>query len=122
MDKTRRFPVRDALTVTTGRLMTARRSDRDNGIDGLYKILSWVAGVPMNTLTLGQAADEFSRVIKEQHPDMDISNADLERFDALLGATEEADRDNFVTGWISGRGLDPVNGRVSITRVVAEAS
>lgn len=54
---TKRFSLRDLLTVTTGRLLTKRRGPRDNGIGALYALLGWMTGDQPHTHQLGRFAD-----------------------------------------------------------------
>ena len=41
---TKTFSLRTILTVTTGRLLTKGKTERDNGIGDLYEILGWMSG------------------------------------------------------------------------------
>lgn len=84
------FSLRDILTVTTGRLLTKRVSDEDNGISALYIILEHITGVPPYTHTLGVQAKQATPVILQLYPQLDTVN--VERLDTLIAYkdTEEA--------------------------------
>ncbi len=78
MSETKRFSLRTILTVTTGRLLTKPRDDRDNGIDDLYKLLGWMTDDSPFTHQLGRFSDECKPVL------MGMANGDFVLVNAYL--------------------------------------
>jgi len=76
------FPLRTILTVTTGRLLTAPKGPRDNGIGGLYEILEHITGEAPYTHSLGRFAAEAKPQLLAEFPE--LANADTERLDCLM--------------------------------------
>ena len=56
--KTKQFELRVLLSVTTGRLLTKSKGDRDNGIGDLYDLLGWMTNDEPYTHQLPRFADE----------------------------------------------------------------
>lgn len=67
--KTKSFPLRTVLTVTTGRLLTKPTSD-GNGIGDLYEILGWMTGEPPFTYQLGRFSEECRPALLESFPEL----------------------------------------------------
>lgn len=72
---TKSFPLRDILTVTTGRLLTQRKGPDDNGIGSLYQILEWLTGEPPYTHTLGRFAEECKPLLLAAFPELEAAGS-----------------------------------------------
>lgn len=98
------FPLRDILTVTTGRLLTKPAGDRDNGIGALYELLNFMTKDNLFTHQLPRAGRECEPWIRRWHPQLDTvdeaelkavveARGDLEAWiakqEAIYGATLE---------------------------------
>lgn len=70
MNETKRFPLRDLLTVTTGRLLTRSRGPDDNGIEDLYKLLEWLTGEPPFTHQLPRFGAECKPWLLRWFPEL----------------------------------------------------
>lgn len=62
MTESRAFPLADVLSVTTGRLLSARK------MDGLTDLLNWMTGDDLEIWQLLRAADEARPALIAQHP------------------------------------------------------
>lgn len=62
--KTKRFHIGDVLSVTTGRLVSARH------MEGVYDILNYMTGESLFTHALIRAAEVCAPVLLQQHPDL----------------------------------------------------
>ncbi|MFJ6559962.1 hypothetical protein ACIQMV_08775 [Streptomyces sp. NPDC091412] len=60
----RTFPLADILTMTTGRLLSARH------MDGVYDIANWMTGESLMTHQLPRAADACGPALLAQHPQL----------------------------------------------------
>ena len=85
MNKT--FKLRDILTVTTGRLLTESKSDKDNGISSLYILLDYMTGKSNFTHELGQSSNIVKPTLISLYPE--LSNANLEYLDKLLNDNDD---------------------------------
>lgn len=56
--ETKKFGIEVLLSVTTGRLLTKRKGERDNGISDLYELLGWMTSDSPFTHQLGRFSDE----------------------------------------------------------------
>jgi hypothetical protein len=70
MSETKNFSRRDVLTVTTMRLLTKPNSDRDNGIDNLYKLLNWMTNDELCTHQLPRAGKECQPWLLRWFPEL----------------------------------------------------
>lgn len=68
--KIRTFPLRVVLTLTTGKLLTKSRGDRDNGISDLYELLEHMAGEAPFTHQLGRFGDECKPWLYRWYPEL----------------------------------------------------
>ena len=62
MPETRSLPLSDALSITTGKLLS------HDHMDGIYRILGYMTGQDLFTHQLGTAADKCKPALLEQHP------------------------------------------------------
>lgn len=68
---TKKFPLRDVLTVTTGRLLTKGKGKDDNGIGDLYKILGHMTGDDgVMTHQLGRFSEECKPWLLKWFPEL----------------------------------------------------
>jgi len=72
---TKTFPLQVLLTVTTGRLLTDSKGDRDNGIGDLYEILGWMTNDSPYTHQLGRFAEECRPWLFRWFPKLGIASA-----------------------------------------------
>lgn len=84
---TREFPLADALSVTTEKLLSRRH------MDGIYEILSYMTGQSLFTHQLGDACDKAKPALISQHPQLaELQPPDgLDRAD-LMAWLVEAER------------------------------
>jgi hypothetical protein len=90
--ETKRFPLRVILTVTTGRLLTKRRGERDNGIEDLHAILGWMCGDEPFTHSLGRFAEECKPWLLRWFPEIALLGDDVERNCKRLDELPREDR------------------------------
>ena len=88
------FTLRDILTVTTGRLLTKRISETDNGIINLYIILEHMTGEPPFTHTLGRFSNECKPFLLKWFPELD--NADVTELDKIKNT-----QDGWMEKWLT---------------------
>lgn len=69
--ETKPFPLRVVLTVTTGRLLTEPKGDRDNGIGDLYELLNWMTDDELFTHQLPRAANECKPWLLRWFPELE---------------------------------------------------
>jgi hypothetical protein len=79
---TRTFPLRVVLTVTTGRLLTERKGENDNGIGDLYGILGHMTGDSPFTHQLGRFAEECKPWLFRWFPE--LAKVETNSLDELL--------------------------------------
>lgn len=102
---TKQFPLRVLLTVTTGRLLTASRGPRDNGISDLYQLLGWMTNDKPFTHQLERFANECKPWLYKWFPELMKADGLLDSLDDCiqrLGAPEG------VKQWLSSLNLPPV--------------
>lgn len=75
---TKKFQLGTVLTVTTGRLLTARVSKNDNGIGDLYKILDWMTNDTSFTHSLGRFSEECKPWLYRWFPELKEAESRLE--------------------------------------------
>ena len=105
MPETKKFPLRVVLTVTTGRLLTASKGPRDNGIDDLYKILNWMTGDELFTHQLPRAGNECKPWLLRWFPELafvEVALGNLDDTIKKMGA--EKGVENWL-GWIMEKGI-----------------
>lgn len=86
MSETKKFPARVLLTVTTGRLLTKGKGNRDNGIGDLYEILGWMTKDSPFTHQLGRFAEECKPHLLRMFPELGKAETEenLTRLDGLI--------------------------------------
>lgn len=99
----RTFDLRAVLSVTTGRLLTKRISERDNGIGALYEILNWMTDDNLYTHQLPRAMQQCAPHLVRLFPELDVAESRLAELDASLG--NAADPGRVVAEWIDSLGL-----------------
>jgi hypothetical protein len=77
MAETKRFPLRDILSVTTGRLLTKANGPHDNGIDAIYKLLGWMTNDSPFTHQLPRFAEECKPWLLRWFPELTQVNGEL---------------------------------------------
>ena len=93
MNNYKTFPLNTILTVTTGRLLTTPKGDKDNGISDLYEILGHMTGDIPFTHSLGRFADDCKPYLLLAFPD--LSNADVDELDKMEGEY------GWISNWLS---------------------
>lgn len=91
VEKLKPFPLRDVLTVTTGRLLTVRKGERDNGIGDLYELLNWMTGDSLYTHQLGRASDVCRPYLLSLYPELANANDALSLLDSALATRDPYD-------------------------------
>lgn len=86
MPETKAFPLRVLLTVTTDRLLTESRGDRDNGIGDLYDILGWMTNDSPFMHQLPRFSKECKPWLLRWFPELAIANACLVELDGWIAA------------------------------------
>ncbi len=76
------------LTVTTGRLLTAPKSDDDNGISNLYDILGWMTNDEPYTHQLGRFMDECRPYLLRWFPELTTDSQDITKLNKLFADGE----------------------------------
>ncbi len=97
MNTAKQFPLRDLLTVTTGRLLT---DGRGNGISDLYEILGWMTNDSPCTHQLGRFADECKPWLLRWFPEIEIAETRLDKLDGWL-ARVTTSPDEAVALWLA---------------------
>lgn len=107
---TKPFSLRAILSVTTERLLTKPKGERDNGIGDLYEILNHITGDNLFTHVLPRAGRFAKPLIYGQHPELGVAEACLPSLDKWLtkfkSAPERSDRvkgdgSDAVTMWLA---------------------
>jgi hypothetical protein len=83
--KTKSFPLRVLLTVTTGRLLTEPK-DGGNGIGDLYEILGWMTNDSPFTHQLGRFAEECKPWLLTWFPELSPVESCLDALDGCIRA------------------------------------
>lgn len=85
-EQTKRFSLRTVLSVTTGRLLTEPRGERDNGIGDLYELLGWMTMDTPFTHQLGRFSDECRPDLFRLFPELAYASANLDSLDRWLAS------------------------------------
>ncbi len=88
---TKSFGLEVLLSVTTERLLTKRRGNRDNGIGDIYELLGWMTGESPFTHQLGRFGEECKPWLFRWFPEL-----------AVCGHGEGLDK------WLESNGADGV--------------
>lgn len=86
------FPLRTILTVTTGRLLTKSRGERDNGISDLYEFLGWMTNDQPFTHQLGRFATECKPWLLRWFPELAEASNQLPQLDCLRSAHDSVNQ------------------------------
>lgn len=78
------FPLRVVLTVTTGKLLTASKGPRDNGISDLYDILGHMTNDNPFTHQLGRFGEECKPWLLRWYPQLALADAALVDLDRRI--------------------------------------
>lgn len=101
----REFPLRVVLTVTTGRLLTESRSERDNGIGDLHDILGHMTGEAPFTHALGRFAGEYKPWLYRWYPELDAPKLTVFAVGLLSimlkSESGKKEPDALINGWLS---------------------
>ncbi len=111
MENTKKFPARVVLTVTTDRLLTAPRGNRDNGISDLYEILGWMTNDSPFTHQLPRFCDECKPWLLRWFPELAKADALLGELDMALSGAKlegffEKQKNHLINGWLDRVALD----------------
>ena len=83
-EATKTFSLRTVLYVTTGRLLTEPKGERDNGIGDVYEILNWITMDNLFTHQLGRAMNECKPILLEKFPELGFAEAAEKNLDIWL--------------------------------------
>ena len=97
--ETKQFPLRVVLTVTTGRLLTERKGERDNGIGDLYELLNWMTNDDLFTHQLPRASRECKPWLLRWFPELERFGSD-ESLSVLDAAIKEHGPDIGCGAWL----------------------
>lgn len=92
------FPLRDVLTVTTGRLLTEPRRKGDNGIGNLYELLNWLTGDSLFTHQLGRAGESCKPYLLECFPELKKATEAISLLDRQLATREPSEA---ISHWLT---------------------
>ena len=98
--KTKRFPCRDLLTVTTYRLLTKSRGPHDNGIGDLYEILEWMTDDTPFTHSLPRFGEECKSWILRWFPELGKVDSYLDKLDEMLSEAAKLDKAAVCERWL----------------------
>lgn len=95
MSDTKKFSARVLLTVTTGRLLTKGKGDRDNGIGDLYELLGWMTDDSPFTHQLGRFLEECKPHLLRMFPELEKAESGevLALLDAKIADSKKQDGD-----------------------------
>ena len=104
---TKKFPLCDVLTVTTGRLLTKRKGPNDNGISSLYALLAWMTDDEPFTHQLGRFAEECKPHLLRWFPDLAQAEDALLRLDSALNRIKGMpdSTEDIISAWMESLGL-----------------
>lgn len=101
MSEKKKFPLRTVLTVTTGRLLTERKGEHDNGIGDLYEILGHMTNDSPFTHTLGRFAEECKPHLLEWFPELKAVNACLGNLDKWIACDRTGTAQEGIKMWLA---------------------
>ncbi len=101
---TRSFPLRVLLTVTTGRLLTKSKGDRNNGIGDLYELLGYMTDDSPMTHQLGRFAEECKPWLLRWFPELVDYSRIVEEFFVTFADAPKDKRPFLIEGMILGLG------------------
>ena len=97
---TKRFSLRDVLTVVTGRLLTQPTQD-SNGIENIYSLLSWMTGENPYTHQLGRFMKECKPYLLEWFPELSIALAANDKLQMWLDADATEAKQEGIKMWLA---------------------
>ena len=100
-EKTKTFPLRVVLTVTTYRLLTESRGQRDNGIMALHEILEWMTDDAVWTHQLPRFGDECKPWLLRWFPELKFCNEHLDELDALIAEDPTKEKEAAIQSWLA---------------------
>lgn len=86
---TKSFSLGTVLTVTTGRLLTTPKGERDNGIGDLYELLEWMSGKELVDGDLRKVGDECKPWLMKWFPELSKADCELDALDDMIRVYEE---------------------------------
>lgn len=100
---TKPFPLRVLLSVTTGRLLTESKGDRDNGIGDIYELLGWMTDDQPFTHQLPRFARECEPYLLKWFPELAPCGvaASLASLDRWLKSDKTSAKDEGVKMWLA---------------------
>ena len=99
--ETRRFALRDVLTVTTNRLLT-KSNDVGNGIENLYALLGWMTNDEPFTHQLPRFADECKPWLLRWFPELAAAaQALLPELDAAFSRSAPDTNEAALQKWLT---------------------
>lgn len=100
---TKSFHLRVLLTVTTGRLLTKSKGERDNGISDLYDLLGHMTNDQPFTHQLGRFAEECKPWLLRWFPALAACGADsaLAKLDDWIACDRTKAKDEGVKMWLA---------------------
>ncbi len=84
--KKKRFRLDAILSVTTGRLVTLG-DENTNGIDDMYKLMSWIMGSVINDTGACENHDTCTEFLINQFHELALANDHLDELSKMLKAT-----------------------------------
>ena len=107
MDNVRKFPLSTVLTLTTGHMLTAKKSASDNGFGDMSDLMKHMTGERPFTWGLGACAEICKPHIFHWHPELDSDKlwSEVEKLSSLLtGFSKNTDKcvtEAVVVGWLN---------------------
>jgi len=98
--KTKQFSLRTLLTVTTGRLLTEPKGEKDNGIADLYEVLDWMTSDSGFTHQLGRFDEECKPWLLRWFSEFGLAEACLDKLDQWISRTRDKP-DAPVDAWLA---------------------
>lgn len=106
-DNMRKFPLSTVLTLTTGHMLTTRKTTSDNGFGDMSDLMYHITGQQPSNYGLGACAEICKPYIFYWYPelDSDVLRSEVEKLASLLaGFSKNTDRcvtDAVVVGWLN---------------------
>lgn len=97
----KKFPLRVVLTVTTGRLLTESKGERNNGIGDLYQLLDHMTGDSAFTHQLGRFADECKPWLLQWFPELEMDAESLPHLDRLISEAPTDRTSSQINAWLA---------------------
>lgn len=91
--RTKHFPLRVVLSITTGRLLT--------DVDDVYEILNWMTGDSLFTHQLPRAGEACKPSLLAQFPELQAVNACLANLDGWLAIDKTGTGSEGIKMWLA---------------------